>query len=104
MVRKNAEENISKADLLFYIRNAHFAVRSSINELISIQAEFEWQDEDEIEILDTEYENKHRHFDAEIAQIKLLDLGKNYYVFYAVTSYHSSHDSKYFKKITYAVR
>lgn len=79
-------------------------MRSSINELISNQAEFEWQDEDEIEILDTEYENKHRHFDAEIAQKKLLYLGKNYYGFYALISYHSCHDSKYFKKITYAVR
>lgn len=227
MVRTKAEQNLSKADLLFYVRNARFAVRGNINELISYKAEIDWQDEDEIDMLDavinfkpinnltislgqqkqpfsyeyqknpfdfdfanrnfinkrlckglrdigilaeyktnigipanfligafngnginsletdysktlssridlypfegyrfslsglkgrllkdeveminisTEYDSKYWHFDTEIAQKKLLDLGKNYYGFYTVLGYHSYHDTKYFTKITYAIR
>lgn len=227
MVRTKAEQNFSKADLLFYVRNARFAVRGNISELVSYKAEIDWQDEDEIDMLDaiiifkpfdnfkislgqqkqpfsneyqknpfdfdfanrnfinkrmckglrdigvlaeyktnigipmsfllgafngngintletdysktvssridlfpfegfrfstsglkgrlvkdevemwnisTEYNNKHWHFDTEVAQKKMIDIGRNYYGFYSVLGYHSYHDNKYFNKITYAVR
>lgn len=52
MVRTKAEQNISKSKLLFYVRNARFAVRGNISELLSYKAEIDWQDEDEIDMLD----------------------------------------------------
>lgn len=52
MLRTKAEQNLSHQNLLFYVRNARFAVRGNINEMVSYKAEIDWQDEDEIDMLD----------------------------------------------------
>lgn len=226
-LRTKVEQNLSKADLLFYVRNARFAVRGQLSELISYKAEIDWQDEVEIDMLDaviyfkpyenltislgqqkqpfsneyqknpyeydfanrnfinkrlckglrdigvvgeykanlgipvnfllgifngngintletdkskivssridlfpfegyrfsvsavkgmlvqdavellnisTEYNNKHWHFDTEVAQKKYIDKSIFYYGFYSVLAYHTYYETKYFNKITYAVR
>ena len=51
-LRTKAEQNLSDGNLLFYVRNARFAVRGQLSELISYKAEIDWQDEDEIDMLD----------------------------------------------------
>lgn len=226
-VRTKAEQNLNNANLLFYVRNARFAVRGKVSELISYKAEIDWQDEDEIDMLDavinfrltdnftirlgqqkqpfsyeyqknpfefdfanrnfinkrmckglrdigllaeyrtniliptelylgifngngintlekdyskvvssridlfpfdnyrfsvsgvkgrlvkdeveminisTEYNTKHWHFDTEVGQKKMLDIGTKFYGFYSVIAYNSYHETKYFNKITYALR
>jgi len=226
-LRTKVEQNLSKADLLFYVRNARFAVRGQLSELISYKAEIDWQDEDEIDMLDavinfkplnnltislgqqkhpfsneyqknpyefdfanrnfinkrmckglrdigilgeyklnlgipatfllglfngngintletdyskivssridlfpfdgyrlsvsaskgklfqdavqlwdisTEYNNKYWHFDTEVAQKKYIDKSILFYGFYTVLAFHTYNDTKYFNKITYAIR
>ncbi len=51
-LRTKVEQNLNKSDLLFYVRNARFALRGKLNDLFSYKVEMDWQDEDEITMLD----------------------------------------------------
>jgi|GEM_PF-2738213 len=58
MLRTKGEQILNEERLLFYVRNARFAVKGKINEFISYKAEIDWQDEDEIDMLDAKIEYK----------------------------------------------
>lgn len=58
MLRTKGEQILNDERLLFYVRNARFAVKGKINDFISYKAEIDWQDEDEIDMLDAKIEYK----------------------------------------------